>query len=355
MRECDRTRVLIVDDSVVARKVITDLLSSDPALEVAGTAANGRIALSKVRSLRPDLILLDVEMPVMDGLETLREIKRLEPDLPVIMFSSFTRAGAKVTVEALTLGAADYVAKPKNLSDATSQDAVTKELVSKIKAIASARGKIIESDALVSPRPLPAEEIAARHRVDVVAIGASTGGPNAVAEVLGSLPTDIPVPILIVVHMPSAFTPIYAERLSRSSRLVVREARDGVVLEPGQVWLAPGDYHMTLSRKLALVQIKLNQDPPENFCRPAVNVLLRSVSRVYRDRALAVLMTGMGEDGLRGAELMHAQGAQIIAQDERSSVVWGMAGAVAKAGIARKIVPLREIGYEIVRCVKVER
>ncbi len=344
-----RIRVLIVDDSVVARKVISDLLSSDPAIEIAGTAANGRIALSKMQSLCPDLILLDVEMPVLDGLETLHEIKRLDPDLPVIMFSSFTRAGANITVEALMLGASDCVAKPVNLSDAANQDAITKELVGKIKAIARARGNITKSDSLVSPRPPSAKIIQARRRVDVVAIGASTGGPNAIAEVLADLPATISVPILIVVHMPPAFTPIYAKRLNRSSRLDVQEARDGDVLEPGQVWLAPGDYHMTLSRKLDRVQIVLNQDPPENFCRPAVDALLRSVDRVYRGRALAVLMTGMGEDGLRGAEIMHAQGAQIIAQDEESSVVWGMAGAVARAGIAGKIVPLPEIANEIVR------
>jgi two-component system chemotaxis response regulator CheB len=349
------TRVLIVDDSVVARKVISELLSSDPAVEVAGTAANGKIALSKVRSQRPNLVLLDVEMPVMDGLETLRELRRMEPDLPVIMFSSFTHAGARITVEALTLGAADYVAKPKNLSDAASREAVAGELIRKIKAISRAGAVMSSPNIPVSPRPRRAEEPAPGHRVDIVVVGASTGGPNAIAEVFANLPRNIPVPILLVLHMPAEFTPIYADRLTRGSRLVIREARDGTVLEPGQAWVAPGGYHMALSRKLESVRIVLNQDPPENFCRPALDVLFRSVGRVYRNRALGVIMTGMGEDGLLGAKALRDVGAQIIVQDEDSSVVWGMPGAVAKAGIADKIVPLQDIADELVRRVSAKR
>ncbi len=351
------TRLLVVDDSVMVRKFLSDLLAEEPTFEVIGTAANGRIALSRVQQLRPEVVILDVEMPVMDGLEALKEIKRVDPKIKVIMFSAFTRAGASVTVDALTLGAEDYVTKPSNMADlAEAREAVGGQLIPKIKAITVGNGWVGEAPAIAPVQPVLARPtVPSLQKVDILAIGTSTGGPNALAELFSQLPENLPVPIVIVQHMPPEFTELLAERLTRESKIPVAEGADGTVLREGRAWIAPGDYHMVLARRLGTVQIQLNQDPPENSCRPAVDVLFRSVEWVYKNRALGVVLTGMGEDGLRGAQAMHRSGAPIIAQDESSSVVWGMAGAVARAGIVDGVFPLHAIAGEIVRRVQVGR
>lgn len=342
-----RIRVLIVDDSVVVRSRISKLLSSDPELEVVGVAATGSIALSKIPQLNPDVVILDVEMPDMDGLETLAAIRKSYPILPVIMFSTFTRAGASATLEALSLGATDYATKPSNLG---SVDAANKhiweDLVPKIKFFGSGSTKLVPP---VTPDLIATPTRSLAQRVDVIAIGVSTGGPYALAAMLPQLPADLPVPILIVQHMPPMFTKLLAERLASISQIQVDEAISGTVLKPGQVWIAPGDFHIIVKRSGKDVQIITHQAPPENSCRPSVDVLFRSVAEVYQSGAIAVVLTGMGQDGLRGCECIRSVGGQILAQDKASSVVWGMPGFVANSGLADQVVPLNQMVDVIIR------
>jgi len=342
-------RVLVVDDSVVVRKLLCVALAASPEVEVAGTASSGTIALAKIPQLNPDVITLDIEMPGLNGIQTLVEIRKLHPRLPVIMFSTLTERGAAITLEALSLGASDYATKPSNsesLADAIEQ--VRAELVAKIVELGG-RGR----RAALVIAPLPRKR--GSERIDLLAIGTSTGGPNALGEVIPHLPADFPVPVVVVQHMPPVFTRLLADRLNSSSPLTVREAEAGKLLEPGQVWIAPGNYHMTVGRKSAGTFLNLNQDPPENSCRPAVDVLFRSAAQSYGPNVLAVVMTGMGSDGARGAAQIREAGGEIVVQDEATSVVWGMPGAVVGAGAADKICPLGDISQEIVRRVTSSR
>jgi two-component system chemotaxis response regulator CheB len=353
-----RIRILVVDDAVVVRRLVTDALASDPMLEVVGAAANGRIALAKIPQVNPDLVTLDVEMPVMDGLETLREIRKNYPKLPVIMFSTLTERGAATTLDALALGANDYVTKPANVGSVVAAlERVRMELIPRAKALCASVAGL--SDPTLMPQraaspaiKLPPRPLKAPQNVQVVAIGVSTGGPNALAEVIPQLPANFPVPVLIVQHMPPVFTKLLAERLTVRSQIPVEEAKFGRVLLPGHVWMAPGDFHMEVERQGPTARIKTHQGPPENSCRPAVDVLFRSVAEAYGPATLAVVMTGMGQDGLRGCQEIRAAGGQVLAQDEASSVVWGMPGFVAQAGLADKVLPLDQLPGEIVRRVQ---
>jgi two-component system chemotaxis response regulator CheB len=365
-------RVLIVDDSVVMRRIVKQSLESDPEIEVAGVAANGKIALAMVGQHTLDAITLDIEMPEMDGLETLRELRARGVRTPVIMFSTLTERGALATLDALAAGADDYVAKPANVGSV--QDSMARirlEVVPKIKALcwkskgyrwpvapqsppplAGAPGSPLHPEPALSTRAAVLSPAAlTQPRIDIVAIGTSTGGPNALAEVIPHIPADFPVPIVIVQHMPPTFTRFLAERLTAASPLVVREGVSGTRLEPGQAWIAPGDFHMNIRREEGANRLAIFQAPPENSCRPSVDVLFRSVAEIYRENALTVVMTGMGQDGLRGCEHVKVAHGQVIVQDETSSVVWGMPGFVAKAGLADCILPLPEIADEIVRRV----
>ncbi len=353
-----RIRVLVVDDSVVIRRIITDALSADPSVEVVGTAPNGRIALAKITHLNPDVITLDIEMPEMNGIETLREIRKTHPRLPVIMFSTLTERGASATLEALSLGASDYVTKPSNAgSVGAAQGRVRDELVPRIKALcghpASAHAQrpagVVAALPARTPRPRPATT--GPSRVDIVAIGVSTGGPNALADVLPRVPANFAVPIVVVQHMPPVFTRLLAERLNGLSSVTVREGFEGAVLAPGTVWIAPGDYHMVVQQQRGIITLATHQASPENSCRPAVDVLFRSVAQVFGARALGVVLTGMGQDGFRGCEHLVEAGAQVIAQDRATSVVWGMPGFVANAGLADRVLPLDQIAHDIARRV----
>jgi two-component system, chemotaxis family, protein-glutamate methylesterase/glutaminase len=342
-------QVLIVDDSVVVRRLLCDALASTPEIKVSGTASNGAIALARIPQLNPDIVTLDIEMPGLNGIQTLIEIRKLYPKLPVIMCSTLTERGAATTLEALAAGASDYVTKPSNSSTlANAMDQLRRELVSKITSLAGPRRS---SPAPVSVISTVNRTASADHVVDILAIGTSTGGPNALGEVIPQLPQDLPVPVVVVQHMPPLFTRMLADRLNSRSRLSVREAEAGKSLEPGQVWIARGDYHMTVVRKGLQTVLELNQDSPENYCRPAVDVLFRSVVRTYGANVLAVVMTGMGSDGARGAAHIREAGGEVLVQDEVSSVVWGMPGAVVDAKCATKICPLPEISQEIVRRV----
>lgn len=351
-------RVLLVDDSAVVRRLLSEVLAEDPAIEVVGTAANGRIALAKIPQLRPDVVILDVDMPVLGGLETLAEIERSYSRLPVIMFSALTQRGADATIEALFRGAADYVTKPAKMGSTDEAKMVVRDaLVPKIKALC---GPSDLSEPIRRPREHPAPRppatrvgpARAARPVKVVAFGASTGGPKALHAILGSLPTDFPVPILVVQHMPPLFTSYLAQQLSAKTKLLVREATAGAPVSSSQVWIAPGDFHLTVSKAGDEIRVQTSQDPPENSCRPSVDVLFRSVAATYTRNALAVVLTGMGSDGFLGAQQIRSRGGQIIAQNQNSSVVWGMPKFVVQGGLADRVLPAEEIAEEIIRRIK---
>ncbi len=357
-----RTRVLIVDDSVVVRKILTDALAKDPGVEVVGSAANGSIALQKITQVNPDVVILDVEMPDMDGVETVRRIRAGWPKLPVIMCSSLTERGADTTLRALANGASDYIAKPSRL-DTSRFDAVgyfNAELLAKVKALSAQVGSVPSHSPAPSqsgwgyPAPPPGQARAVprvqgpRASVSVLGIGCSTGGPNALATLFEGLPRDLPVPILIVQHMPPLFTKLLADRLAASSGLKVTEARGGDLVEPGCAYVAPGDYHMTVVRDGVRVRIALNQEAPENSCRPAVDVLFRSLSKMYGPGVLATVLTGMGQDGTRGARAIVEAGGSLIVQDAATCVVPSMPGAVLAAGLAEEVYPLDRLAQELV-------
>jgi two-component system, chemotaxis family, protein-glutamate methylesterase/glutaminase len=419
-----KIRVMVVEDSSVVRRVLVEEINGQPDMLVSETAANGRIALDKMALSVPDLVILDIEMPELDGLATLEPLRKLAPRVPVIMFSSLTDLGAAATLEALARGATDFFAKPKSQGGLdSSRQLIRAELIPAIRTLAGGR-----SDALPPPtasRPptafstatfgmaatpsvpsagslpataIPAGSISAAAassataaspssaaaaaksgsiaasppavtsvnressfttsplvRLDVVAIGASTGGPNAFADLFQSLGGDLPVPIVIAQHMPPGFTRMLAERLSKVSRIPTFEAADNVELEPGKAWIAPGDFHMTVVRDGARVRLRTNQEPPEHGCRPAVDPLFRSVAKTFGANTLAIVLTGMGQDGLRGAEAIRAANGQVFAQDQASSVVWGMPGFVARAGLADRVLPLSLMAAEILRRLKVGR
>nr|HEX4315839.1 chemotaxis response regulator protein-glutamate methylesterase [Kofleriaceae bacterium] len=353
-------KVLVVDDSVVIRKLLTTALSGASDVEVVGTAANGKIALAKIPELAPDVVTLDLEMPEMDGLETLKVLRVKWPRLPVIMFSTRTERGAAATIDALTNGASDYVTKPSNVgSMSLGIERIRDELLPKVRALAGRSAPPTISTVLpVAARPTTAirrvaapQPVTLRRPIEVIALGASTGGPAAVGTVLAALPASFPVPILIVQHMLPTFTSHFAQRLGSLSKLRVIEAAGGETIEPGTVYLARGDFHLCVERKRERGVLVLDKGMPENFCRPAVDVTFRSVAREYGAAALGVVLTGMGADGLAGAELLQAAGANMIVQDEATSTVWGMPGLIARAGRANEVLPLADIAPALLRLV----
>lgn len=342
-----RPRVLLVDDSAVVRRFLRAALESDSSVEVVGTAPDGRIALKKIRQLNPDLVILDVEMPQMDGLDTLRGIRASWPKLPVIMFSSLTERGGMITLDALALGASDYVTKPSSANPQESRKLILDALVPKILGlvpIATAGAQALRpAPAAVAPVKLHPR---AKGRIDIVAIGVSTGGPNALRELVPALPADLPIPVVIVQHMPPMFTRLMAERLDEISPLHVVEASDDAPLVAGSVLVAPGGKHMVVAPGDP-PRVEVNDDPPENSCRPSVDPLFRSVASRYGGNILAVILTGMGSDGLAGCRAIHAAGAPVIVQDEASSVVWGMPGFVVREGLVDAVIPLQAMAEEI--------
>lgn len=354
-------RVLVVDDSVVIRRIVVEALSKDPQIEIVGTAANGRIALAMIDKLHPDVVSLDIEMPEMDGITCVGEIRKKAPFLPVIMFSTLTAQGASATLEALTRGASDYVTKPSNTGGAEeSRQRIRDELIPKIKELAkrnrAGEAKLPLADFKASKPPLRSSVLAARGAsLELVVVGVSTGGPNALMEVIPELPADFPVPIVVVQHMPALFTRLLADRLDAKSKLQVREASDGTVLSAGGVWIAPGDLHTVVARDRMRILLHTHHDPRENSCRPSADVLFRSAAMTCSARCLAVVMTGMGQDGLRGCELIHEKGGSIVVQDKATSIVWGMPGYVADAGLAERVLPLKGLAPEITRRARLNR
>lgn len=354
----ERIRVMVVDDSVVIRRLVTHALEEEPTIEVVGAASNGVIGLQRIPQFTPDILTLDIEMPEMDGLEMLRHVRRDYPQLRVIMFSTLTERGAAVTLEALSLGADDYVAKVSNEGSLDrSMARLRQELIPKIKQFfylpaANSPGARPEQAPVVPAATAwrsTTSPVSMKVRPKVVVVGVSTGGPTALGAILPDLPAGFPLPILVVQHMPPLFTRLLAERLHSTCQLPVQEAKQGDPVEAGKILIAPGDFHLKVVSSGGRAHVCLDQSAPQNSCRPAVDALFASIGEVYAGAAIAVVLTGMGQDGLRGAEILKAQGASVLAQDEASSVVWGMPGAVVKAGLADRVLPLNQVIPEILR------
>jgi len=391
-------RVMVVDDSAVIRGFLTRYLEEDPAIKVVSSASNGVMALKNLARTSVDVVVLDIEMPEMDGMTALPKIREQDPTVKVVMASTLTKKNAEISLRALQLGASDYVPKPETLRAVNASLDFRRELVEKVKIYAAqrrreqgipqpeglnssgqpraaavrpvapartagserrapvvvvARGRRQEVPAAQPETPAKSDRIVLRQPSlfppEVLAIGSSTGGPQALMKLLGAMDRKrlSAVPIAIVQHMPPTFTGILAEHLGRVSGLPAVEAADGMPFEKGRIHVAPGDYHMIIERDNKSAVVRLNQDPPENFCRPAVDPLFRSLARSYAARTLAVVLTGMGHDGLRGARELVAAGATIVAQDEASSVVWGMPGAVATAGLCAAVVSLDDMAGKL--------
>jgi two-component system chemotaxis response regulator CheB len=347
-------KVLVVDDSAFMRKIISDIINSDPELTVIGTAANGIECLAKITQLNPDLVTLDIEMPVMDGLTTLRKIMKVSP-LPVLMVSSLTKKGAEQTINALNWGAVDFITKPS--PDAvTNIDLVKSDLLRKIRTIAGTRNKLpklYSNPNIAKPTSTSyASPVIGRLLNKLVLMGTSTGGPRALHQVLPGLPANLDAGILIVQHMPPGFTKSLAERLDSISKIKVKEAEQGEEVRPGCAYIAPGDYHLTVSHKKTAnreLLINLSKAEPLRGHRPSVDVMLDSVAAEFRSQMVCVIMTGMGQDGSQGIINIKNRGGKIIAQDQSTSIIYGMPRAAVETGKVDKVVPLPQIADEILR------
>jgi len=375
-------RILAADDSAVMRGIMRNLFavhaenrsSELPRMELCGVARDGVECLEAVKELRPDVLVLDLEMPRLNGLEVLERLRQESLELPVIMCSSYTEHGARSTLEALARGASDYVMKPsaqRNLAEAL--QSLSQHLLAKIAALAKGEnrreGRVHERDEVT--KSLRARSSEGRTRpnapIEVVVIGLSTGGPSALEQMLPKLPADFPVPVLIVQHMPKLFTGALAERLDKCCALRVEEAYDGAIVRRGTVWLAPGDSHMEVAPRrmnfgegsggvaVRSGRVRLHHQEPLNHCRPSVDYLFHSAARMYGAGALGLMMTGMGADGLDGARAIHERGGVVLAQDEATSAVWGMPGRVTDAGIANATLPLRMLAGELEQWVNAGR
>ena len=355
-------RILIVDDSAVMRSLLRAVVMTDARLEVTATASNGESGLRAMETMRPDLVLLDVEMPVMDGLSTLRAMRERGLRVPVIMCSTLTQRGAQVTIEALATGAADYVAKPSGQpSREAAVEALAQDLIPKILALTMRRVMPASvpraMTGVLPPVTPPPMASGAMHAVELhpamgaapraVVIGVSTGGPAALDVLLPMLPGDFPLPVLVVQHMPELFTKLLAERLDSRCALRVVEAQEGMAVEAGCVYVARGNWHMEVAADGR--RLRLTQAPPENHCRPSADVLFRSAVAAWGEAVLGVILTGMGADGLAGCRMIRARGGSVLAQDQATSAVWGMPGAVAQAGLAQKILPLQAMAGEVMQ------
>lgn len=376
-------RVMVVDDSAVIRGLLTRALEDNQDIQVIASVANGQMAVAALDRHDIEVCILDIEMPVMDGLTALPKLLEKDRDLQVVMASTLTLRNADISLKALSLGAADYIPKPSARSELHTGGDFRRELVDKVRSLGRERrrrggsarilarpGGLAPSPAAPSPTaPTPAPAPAApgaapklsrgydpgkialrplgRGRAQLLVIGSSTGGPQALFEVIGAVRDKLQLPVLITQHMPATFTTILAEHLGRVSGWPSREATDGERIEPRNIYIAPGDWHMVVERGESGPVIRLNQDPPVNFCRPSVDPMLQSISEVYGERVLVAILTGMGHDGLDGARTIVERGGTVIAQDEATSVVWGMPGAVATAGLCSEVLPIKTLGPRI--------
>ena len=368
-------RILIADDSAVVRSVLKDAFASTPDLEIVAVARDGAEAIEQFDPDEIDVVILDVEMPNVDGIAAAADIRQRAPDVPIVMFSAHTDQGARATIDALSRGATTCVLKPRGTSLSESVAEVREDLGGTVRALVrrpagmtlrearralssgtlttQAVGDVVEPPPTQTPAvpvtiPTEPERRPRPDRIDVVAIGISTGGPRALVDLIPRLPATLPVPILIVQHMPEGFTAALADRLNELSPLRVHEAQGGESVERGDVWVAPGGRHLTVISVSGTPRLRLTEDPPENSSRPAVDVLFRSVAAVYGPRVLALVLTGMGSDGQLGAEVIREAGGRVVAQDEASSTVWGMPGSVVKAGLADVVAPLSRMSQVII-------
>ncbi len=342
-------QVLVVDDSVVVRGLLSKALQADPDIVVSATAGNGSAALSVLKKQSIDVVVMDVEMPILDGLETLKIMQKEYPKLPVIMASTLTGRGAATTIQALASGAIGCIEKPQANTASEAMKIVGDQLIPMVRSLCPHRVRV-SSPAAPSVTPVRSNAIRIKKTIgkpQAVVIGSSTGGPQALSKVMRSLSETMTLPIFIVQHMPAAFTPMLAEHLARDARRPAQEARDGEIIHSGHIYIAPGNYHMYLERQGTNVVTRLNQGEQEHFCRPSVNPLYRSAAEIFGNRLFAVMLTGMGEDGIEGAHTIASRGGYIVAQDEASSVVWGMPGAIVKADLADEVLPLDEIPRRI--------
>jgi two-component system chemotaxis response regulator CheB len=353
-------RVMVVDDSAVIRGLLTKTLETEADIKVVSTVANGQAAVDALKRLDIDVVVLDIEMPVMDGLTALPKMLEVRPGIQVIMASTLTLKGASVSMKALSLGAADYLPKPTTTTGINTATEFKQGLIEKVKSwglvARKKRGLPAGTAAAPGSAPPPAPKkiypgsVTLRPaaivpgKVDCLAVGSSTGGPQALFALFRSIGRIERMPVFVTQHMPATFTTILAEHLAQAAGMPAAEAKDGEPVAPGRIYVAPGDFHMTVESQGAGAVVRLNKNPPENFCRPAVDPMLRSITKVYGARTLFVMLTGMGQDGLKGARELVGAGSTVIAQDEATSVVWGMPGAVATAGLCTAVLPLNEIG-----------
>ena len=358
-------RVMVVDDSAVIRGLITRMLEESGDIAVVASMPNGEQALKALEKHDIDVIVLDIEMPVMDGLTALPKLLEMKPDVKIIMASTLTVKNAEVSLRAMQAGASDYVPKPTSSKEISGGLDFKRELVEKVRALGRARKGGAASAAAPaaggSPAAIekkglfPGKKVTLRapgkFTPAILAIGSSTGGPQALFAVLKGL-KGLGVPIVITQHMPATFTAILAEHITRASTIPCEEGKDGDALQAGRIYLAPGGKHMLLEKKGAQVVVKLDDGPPENFCKPAVDPMLRSIAEIYGPRVLTCILTGMGNDGAKGGKVIVDAGGTVIAQDEETSTVWGMPGAAAHAGICSTILPLNDIAPHIMNVVK---
>jgi two-component system chemotaxis response regulator CheB len=336
-------RVMVCDDSVAIRGAISRMLESDPAINVVARVANGQAAIEQLRRTPADVVVLDIEMPVMDGLAALPLLLKQDPELRVIIASTLTMRGADTTLRALRLGAADYLPKPSSV-EATADEGFRRDLLEKVKVLARRRkrGSMAAAPVGQSSRPAP------RHRPRLLAIGSSTGGPQALFTLVKDLGLSVNVPVVMTQHMPASFTPLLAAHINRLGFLPCAEAQDQEPLRPGRIYLAPGDRHLIVEGPTCMLRARLSSAPPENFCRPSVDPMLRSAAAATDGRVLVAMLTGMGHDGLAGTRAVVDAGGAAIAQDADSSIVWGMPGAIAQAGLCHAILPLHHMAAKLI-------
>jgi two-component system chemotaxis response regulator CheB len=345
----EAVRVMVCDDSAVIRGAVARMLDADPGVKVVARVSNGQLAIDELKRTPVDVLVLDIEMPVMDGMTALPLLLRADPGLKVIMASTLTTRGADVALRALRLGAADYVPKP---SAVTGDETFRRELVEKVKGLGRMRRRVAQpARDMVGLRLRPAAIVPPR----LLAVGSSTGGPQALFTLVQGLGRTLNVPVVLTQHMPATFTPILAEHISKLGGMPCAEAKDGETLSPGRIYLAPGDRHLLIGATRAGFQARLSSDPPENFCRPSVDPMLRSASAACDGRVLVAMLTGMGQDGLAGTRRVIDAGGSAVAQDEATSVVWGMPGAVAQAGLCHAVLPLPRIAPKLLEMLRMAR
>jgi len=338
-----QARVMICDDSAVIRGALARILEADPEITVVAKVENGQRAVEHLRAAQVDVVVLDIEMPVMDGLTALPLLLRADPGIRVIMASTLTTRGAEIALRALRLGASDYVPKPSSIG-IVGDDGFRRELLEKVKGLARMRHRSAMPNRAKAPITLrSAPPIPAR----LLAIGSSTGGPQALFTLIQGLGRVVGVPVVLTQHMPAAFTPILADHLNRLGLMPCTEARDGETLVANRIYLAPGEKHLLVEGGRAGFRARVTNDPPENFCRPSVDPMLRSACAAAEGRVLVAMLTGMGQDGLLGTSKVIEAGGAAVGQDEATSVVWGMPGAIAKAGLCHAVLPLPKIAPKL--------